>query len=132
MTWRKVPAVCTDAAVAAFDAVKQALCSAPVLALPHWSLQIIVTANGIRVATCAVLSQVNLVNHITLCVHLGWLIPSKMVTGPTCYQPLTLRSLPAHDQSHHLPLLSKDMLLRMARVQLHNGLWGNFVIFMAM
>jgi hypothetical protein len=37
MMRRNVPYVCTDAAVAAFDAVKQALCSAPVLALLDWS-----------------------------------------------------------------------------------------------
>jgi hypothetical protein len=47
------------AALAAFQALKNALCEAPVLALPNWELPFILTTDWSRVAVGAVLSQVN-------------------------------------------------------------------------
>ena len=59
MTRRNVPYVWTSEAVASFEALKQALCSAPVLALPDWDLPFILTTDWSRVAIGAVLSQEN-------------------------------------------------------------------------
>jgi hypothetical protein len=40
MTRRKVSFVWTDEAIWSFEALKEALCSAPVLALPNWDLRL--------------------------------------------------------------------------------------------
>jgi hypothetical protein len=51
--------VWTAEAIVAFDAVKQALCSSPALALPDWALSFISTTAWSRLAIGAVLSQEN-------------------------------------------------------------------------
>jgi hypothetical protein len=58
MTRRKVSFVWTDEAIWSFEALKEALCSAPVLALPNWDLPFILTTDWSRAAIGAVLSQV--------------------------------------------------------------------------
>jgi hypothetical protein len=58
MTRRKVLFVWTDEAFWSFEALKEALCSAPVLALPNWDLPSILTTDWSRTSIGAVLSQV--------------------------------------------------------------------------
>jgi hypothetical protein len=58
MLRRNVAFVWTDEAIVSFEALKEALCSAPVLASPNWDLEFILTTDWSRVAIGAVLSQV--------------------------------------------------------------------------
>lgn len=57
MTRRNVSFVWTDEAILSFECLKQALCSAPVLALPNWDQTFILTTDWSRSAIGAVLSQ---------------------------------------------------------------------------
>lgn len=57
MLRRNVAYVWTDEAIVSFEALKEALCSAPVLALPNWEQPFILTTDWSRVAIGAVLSQ---------------------------------------------------------------------------
>jgi len=57
MTRKNVPFAWSTEAIAAFDALKKALCSAPCLALPDWNVPFILTTDWSNVAIGAVLSQ---------------------------------------------------------------------------
>ena len=57
MTRKNVAFAWTHEAMCSFEALKEALCSAPVLALPEWDLPFILTTDWSRVAIGAVLSQ---------------------------------------------------------------------------
>lgn len=59
MCRKNVPFVWSTEAIAAFDALKRALCSAPCLALPNWDAPFILTTDWSRVAIGAVLAQEN-------------------------------------------------------------------------
>jgi RNase H-like domain found in reverse transcriptase/Integrase zinc binding domain/PHD-finger/Integrase core domain len=58
MMRKNVSFVWSDEAIVSFEALKEALCSAPVLALPDWDRQFILTTDWSRIAIGAVLSQV--------------------------------------------------------------------------
>jgi transposase InsO family protein len=58
MTRKSVCFVWTDEAAAAFQSLKDALCSAPVLALPDWQQPFVLTTDWSRAAVGAVLCQV--------------------------------------------------------------------------
>jgi hypothetical protein len=55
MMRKNVSFVWSDEAIVSFEALKEALCSAPVLALPDWDRQFILTTDWSRIAIGAVL-----------------------------------------------------------------------------